>query len=89
MSDLTYKSNRAGTLKACYCDQVRIGYVENTGDDRWVWTLNMLQPEGGRATGIVVSEAKAKAALTDALVLWVDAAGLEFKTGGAYYNVND
>jgi hypothetical protein len=78
MTPLTYKPNRQGNLQAAYCRAVRIGYVECTKPDRWVWTLNMLQPTGGRATGIEDCEADAKRHLTIALAAWVTAAGLEF-----------
>lgn len=76
--NLTYRTNKSGELQAAYCGLVRIGYVECSKPGRWVWTLNMLQPLGGRATGITVSEETAKAALRGALVDWVKAAGLEF-----------
>jgi hypothetical protein len=81
---LTYKANATGTLFAAYCGACRIGYVEHSRitseSDRWIWSLNTVQPKGGRATGIVGNEATAKSLLEAALYAWLDAAGLEFKS---------
>ncbi len=80
---LHYKGNRAGTLQAAYSGSVRVGYVEQSriGDDtnRWIWSLNTIQPKGGRASGIETTEVLAKDALDHQWVLWLEAAGLTFK----------
>lgn len=74
---ITYKSNQEGTKHAAYCGSVRIGYIEETGIDRWVWSLNVLNPKGGHATGIVVTGEKARAVLEDAWREWIRAAKLK------------
>jgi len=76
---LTYRPNRSGDRQAAYCGAVRIGYIDRTAPDRWIWSLNTIQPEGGRAADIVTTEEAAKRALAEALVDWLDAAGLQFK----------
>jgi hypothetical protein len=76
---ITYKRNRLGTLQASHCGEVRVGYIDCSDEYRWIWSLNMIQPGGGRATGIVESEGEAKQAMEAALRKWVDAAGLTFK----------
>ena len=75
---ISYRINRGGTVQAAYSGTVRIGYIDRADEDRWLWSLNMIQPGGGRANGIETSEQKAKQAMTDALVKWVEAAGLKF-----------
>ena len=80
MTLLTYKANASGTQHAAYCGACRIGYIDNTDDERWIWSLNTIQPKGGRASGIVGNEATAKSLLEAALYAWLDAAGLEFKS---------
>ena len=74
---LTYKKNRSGTVQAAYCGIVRIGYVDQSGDNRWLWSLNTIQPQGGRATGIAETEVLAKDALEYQWMLWLTAAGLQ------------
>jgi hypothetical protein len=74
---LTYKKNRSGTVQAAHCGTVRIGYVDQSGDNRWLWSLNTIQPKGGRATGIEETEEKAKATLEHQWMLWLTAAGLQ------------
>ena len=80
---LTFKGNPSKTLYAAQCGSVRVGYIEHsrigTETDRWIWSLNTIQPKGGRASGIVTSEAEATAALEAAWIAWLDAAGLEVK----------
>ena len=76
---LVYKRNPRGTLQAAYAGSVRIGYVESSTPNRWIWSLNTIQPKGGRANGIEETEGESKAALTRAWVAWVSAAGLDFK----------
>ena len=76
---ITYKSNPRGTVQAAIIGAVRVGYVDHSDDKRWIWSLNMIQPGGGRATGIEQTQEDAKQALSDALVKWVDAADLMFK----------
>lgn len=80
---LTFKANAAKTLHAAHSGNVRVGYVEHsrlgTETDRWIWSLNTIQPKGGRASGIETSEEKAKTALGLAWVAWLIAAGLEVK----------
>jgi hypothetical protein len=74
---LTYKRNPRGTLQAAYAGLVRVGYVEQSiQPDRWIWSLNTIQPKGGRASGIETTEIEAKAVLEDAWAAWVKAAGL-------------
>lgn len=89
---IIYKRNKMGTVQAAHSGTVRVGYVDCSDEYRWIWSLNMIQPGGGRATGIVESEGEAKQALEAALRKWVDAAGLTFReqhngeersTGGA------
>ena len=75
---ITYKRNKMGTVQAAHCGAVRIGYIDCADEYRWIWSLNMIQPGGGRATGIEDSEEAAKQAIADALVKWVEAAGLKF-----------
>jgi hypothetical protein len=81
--ELTYKANAGGTLLAAYCGACRIGYVERSRvageSERWIWSLNTIQPKGGRASGIAGSEDAAKTALTGALAVWLDAAALQPK----------
>jgi hypothetical protein len=74
--DLAYKANQAKTMQAAYSNAVRIGYIDKSDDDRWLWSLNTIQPKGGRASGIEETEASAKAALQDAWTAWVRSAGL-------------
>ena len=77
---LTFKSNAAKTTHAAQCGSVRVGYVEAGREpNRWLWSLNTIQPKGGRAAGIVESEEAAKAALQEAWQTWLDNAGLEQK----------
>lgn len=76
---LTYKRNTRGTLQAAYCGSVRVGYVESTASERWLWSLNTIQPKGGRASGIEESEHLAKDALEHRWTLWLEAAGLQTK----------
>jgi hypothetical protein len=76
---LAYKRNKAGTLQAAYSDSVRVGYIDQSGGHRWIWSLNTIQPQGGRASGIEETEAVAKAALELHWVRWMGAAGLTFK----------
>ena len=77
---LTYKRNKAGTLQAAHSGSVRVGYIEQgNAEHRWLWSLNTIQPQGGRASGIVETEALAKDALEDQWVRWVGAAGLDLK----------
>lgn len=75
---LTFKRNKTtGTLQAAYAGSVRVGYVESSATDRWLWSLNTIQPQGGRASGIAETEETAKAVLTKAWLVWVSAAGLK------------
>jgi hypothetical protein len=74
---LTYKQNRTGTVQAAYCSTVRVGYVDKSNEGRWLWSLNTIQPKGGRATGIEDTEVLAKDALEHQWVLWLAAAGLQ------------
>jgi hypothetical protein len=74
---LTFKANRNGTVQAAYCGIVRIGYVDQSNDDRWLWSLNTIQPKGGRASGIETTETLAKGALEYQWMLWLTAAGLQ------------
>jgi hypothetical protein len=76
---LTYKRNPHGTLQAAHSGSVRIGYVENTASHRWIWSLNTIQPKGGRASGIEETEESAKDVLHIAWLKWLDAAGLTCK----------
>jgi len=80
--DLAYKANTAKTMQAAYSNAVRIGYIDRSDDDRWLWSLNTIQPKGGRASGIEETEASAKSALEDAWRAWVRAAGLMEKADG-------
>lgn len=75
---LTYKKNAASTLQAAYSGEVRIGYVEQSNEHRWLWSLNTIQPKGGRASGICETEQQAKITLGNAWVAWVQAAELTF-----------
>jgi hypothetical protein len=75
---ISYRQNRGGTVQAAYSGTVRVGYIDRADEDRWLWSLNMIQPGGGRANGIAASEAEAKQAMADALVKWVEAAGLRW-----------
>jgi hypothetical protein len=75
---ISYRPNRGGTVQAAYSANVRVGYIDCADENRWIWSLNLIQPGGGRATGIVESEPQAKQAMSDALVKWVNAAGLKF-----------
>ena len=84
---ISYRQNRGGTVQAAYSGTVRIGYIDRADEDRWIWSMNMIQPGGGRATGIEESEREAKQAMTDALVKWVEAAGLKFAYAEAQINV--
>jgi len=84
---ISYRINRGGTVQAAYSGTVRVGYIDRADSDRWIWSLNMIQPGGGRATGIEVSEREAKQAMVDALVKWVEAAGLKFAYTEAQINV--
>lgn len=78
---LTYKSNPKRTTHAAHCGSVRVGYIEvSNSPDRWIWSLNTIQPKGGRASGIVANEAEAKTALETAWAAWLDAAGLKEQT---------
>lgn len=74
---LTYKQNRMGTVQAAYSGIVRIGYVDRSNDQRWIWSLNTIQPKGGRASGVEETEALAKDALEYQWTLWLTAAGLQ------------
>jgi hypothetical protein len=76
---IIYKSNTAHTLQAAHSGSVRIGYIDRSTSTRWIWSLNMIQPRGGRAHGIEDTEEAAKAALQHALIKWVGDAGLQFK----------
>ena len=76
---LVYKSNRTGTVQAAHSGAVRVGYVESTAPDRWIWSLNTIQPKGGRASGIETTEVLAKDALDYQWTLWLTAAGLAIK----------
>lgn len=67
------------TMQAAYSNAVRIGYIDRSENDRWLWSLNTIQPKGGRASGIETTEEAAKAALTVAWTEWVSAAGLSHK----------
>jgi hypothetical protein len=84
---ISYRINRGGTVQAAYSGTVRVGYIDRADEHRWIWSLNMIQPGGGRATGIEESERQAKQAMTDALVKWVEAAGLKFAYTEAQINV--
>jgi hypothetical protein len=74
---ITYKRNTRSTLQAAYSGSVRIGYVESSASERWLWSLNTIQPGGGRAAGIAESEVLAKDQLAYQWVKWVNAAGLQ------------
>ena len=73
---ITYKRNARSTLQAAYSGSVRIGYVESSATERWIWSLNTIQPGGGRATGITENEEAAKNALLGAWLAWIIAANL-------------
>jgi len=79
VTTLTYKKNPMGTLHAAYANSVRIGYVEYSTSNRWIWSLNTIQPKGGRASGIEETEEGAKDVLYLAWLKWLNAAGLTFK----------
>jgi hypothetical protein len=74
---LEYKRNPRGTVQAAYSGIVRVGYIDKGGDERWLWSLNTIQPKGGRASGIEKTEALAKDALDYQWALWLTAAGLQ------------
>ena len=75
---LTFKHDKkTGTLQTAFAGSVRVGYVESSATHRWLWSLNTIQPQGGRASGIEESEETAKAVLTQAWLVWVSAAGLK------------
>jgi len=78
---LTFKANASKTLHAAHSGSVRVGYIEHSSidADRWIWSLNTIQPKGGRASGIETNEEAAKTALSLAWVAWLIAAGLEVK----------
>ena len=78
MIPLTYKRNKMGTLQAAYAGSVRVGYVEASDEYRWIWSLNTIQPKGGRASGIEETEHMAKLKLEFQWAKWVEAAGLTF-----------
>jgi hypothetical protein len=84
---ISYRLNRGGTVQAAYSGTVRIGYIDRADEGRWIWSMNMILPGGGRATGIEASEPEAKQAMTDALVKWVEAAGLKFAYAEAQINI--
>jgi hypothetical protein len=77
---ITYRSNKADTLRAAYIGTVRVGYVEkrnsflNTG---WRWQLILLRPEGGAYWGFEDDEDEAKIELTKAMNHWLACAGLQ------------
>ena len=80
MTLLVYKRNKAGTLQAAHSGSVRVGYIEQgNAEHRWLWSLNTIQPLGGRASGIEETEDRAKGMLTAAWVAWISAAGLHLK----------
>ena len=74
---LTYIRNKAGSVQAAHSGIVRVGYIDCSDERRWIWSLNTIQPQGGRASGIVETEEQAKGALEDHWVRWVGAAGLD------------
>jgi hypothetical protein len=74
---LTYKTNRTGTVQAAYSGIVRVVYVDQSNEGRWLWSLNTIQPKGGRASGIEATEVLAKDKLEYQWVLWLTAAGLQ------------
>ena len=78
MVKLDIKKNRNGSLVALYCNRVRVGYVQRSDKaaDRYVWTLNVMQPEGGVANGICASFDLAKDSADAAFEEWLTAAGL-------------
>ena len=77
---LSYKRNTRGTLQAAYAGSVRVGYIEQSiQPSRWIWSLNTIQPKGGRASGIEETEHLAKDKLEHQWALWINAAGLEIK----------
>jgi hypothetical protein len=57
---VTYKPNTKGNVQAAYSRDIHVGYVERYEEGRWMWCLNMIQPRGGRASGIVENEVDAK-----------------------------
>ena len=77
---LSYKRNTRGTLQAAYSGSVRVGYIEQgNAEHRWIWSLNTIQPKGGRASGIEETEHLAKDQLEHQWVKWLSAAGLKIK----------
>jgi len=77
---LNYKRNTRGTLQAAQAGSVRVGYVEQSVQpNRWIWSLNTIQPKGGRASGIEETEHLAKEALERQWIKWIEAAGLSIK----------
>jgi hypothetical protein len=77
MAKLEIKKNRSGSLAALYCGQVRVGYIDKYGADRFIWMLNVMQPAGGVANGVAngfdLAEESADAAFDE----WLTAAGLQ------------
>jgi hypothetical protein len=69
---LTWKPSRDGSIEAAYLGACRVGYVTSGG----LWWTSLVRPEGGAAMGRAASQEAARAALAEAVGVWVEAAGL-------------
>ncbi len=69
---LTWRASRDGSLEAAYLGACRVGYANARG----LWWTSLVRPEGGVALGRAASPEAARAALADAVGVWVAAAGL-------------
>ena len=73
--ELTFRSNRQGSLEAAYLGACRVGYAQRTAQD-WIWNTTLLRPEGTAWYGRAATQEAAHEAMTAAVTEWVAAAGL-------------
>jgi hypothetical protein len=63
-------------MHAAYLANVRVGYVEERVNGRWIYQLIFIRPEGGAYLGRADSEDEAKEMLTKCIEHWLDEANL-------------
>jgi hypothetical protein len=63
-------------MHAAYLANVRVGYVEERVNGRWIYQLIFIRPEGGAYMGRASSEDEAKEMLSACVAHWLDEANL-------------
>lgn len=73
---LSFRSNKDGSLLAAYLGACRVGYLQRSAGT-WLWTTTLVRPEGSAYVGRALTEDRAKDDITEAVMSWTSAAGLQ------------